>query len=276
MEKVTVYITTHNRVDMLARALISVQKQTYNNLEIIISDDGSTDGTEDYVNNLLINGFENLFYLRSDMSKGACNARNLAISHATGYYITGLDDDDEFTEGRVEELVSFYEKNEGISFVSSSIKKISKNGITIDYRNRRKINSQMLKKSNCVGNQILTKTQYLRDIGGFDVELPAWQDYDCWFRLVEKYGAGMNCAIVNYVMHTEHELPRVSISGKVKNALDIFISKHKSVLTLSDIKGLVFNFNLYYTDKHVLKNLIDNFSLDNFIKSMKFLVKNIL
>ena len=60
---VSVYIPTHNRAEMLERAVLSVCKQTYHSIEIIISDDGSSDNTAEIVNRLK-QKFENIYYIR--------------------------------------------------------------------------------------------------------------------------------------------------------------------------------------------------------------------
>ncbi|HAY4006682.1 TPA: glycosyltransferase family 2 protein, partial [Escherichia coli] len=101
-ELVSVYIPTHNRVDMLERAIMSVLKQSYPNIEIIVSDDGSQDNTKKIVTSYM-QQYSNIKYVFSSEAKGACHARNLAIAKASGTYITGLDDDDEFTQDRIEE-----------------------------------------------------------------------------------------------------------------------------------------------------------------------------
>lgn len=104
---ISVYIPTHNRSEMLKRAVFSVIKQTYKNVEIIICDDGSSDNTEQVVI-ALQEKYKNIRYLKNDTPKGACAARNLGIFEAKGEYITGLDDDDEFSDNRLEELLNFF------------------------------------------------------------------------------------------------------------------------------------------------------------------------
>jgi len=80
---------------MLRRAIQSVLKQTYTNVEIIVSDDGSTDETPKVMRDYC-QKYKGIKYLRSKKSNGACHARNKAILASTGEFVTGLDDDDEF------------------------------------------------------------------------------------------------------------------------------------------------------------------------------------
>lgn len=246
---VTVYIPTHNRATMLERAVNSVLRQTYCNIEIIISDDGSSDNTSEIVAKLS-EKHKNIVYLRSELPKGACHARNLAINKASGEFITGLDDDDEFEIERIREFVEISKVKSNYSFISSGVKKIQKEGIAYNYITAREITTDMLKNSNCVGNQIFIKTELLRGIDGFDEKLTAWQDYDCWLRLILKYGKAYNCASYTYIMHTEHESGRITTGGKVTNAVDYFILKHKNVLNEENIKNIRFNQALYYSNQN--------------------------
>ncbi|HBM8534493.1 TPA: glycosyltransferase family 2 protein, partial [Escherichia coli] len=108
-ELVTVYIPTFNRVELLKRAVNSVLRQTYKNIEVIIVDDASTDGTHNYLE--LISRKDNRvkYFIKQERS-GACISRNIAIQNATGKYITGLDDDDYFLDTRIEDFVRQWEK----------------------------------------------------------------------------------------------------------------------------------------------------------------------
>ena len=102
---VTVYITTFNRVNLLKRSLDSVFKQTYKNIEIIIVDDCSTDGTQEFIKEISQQDKRIKFFLK-EKNGGACESRNIAIQNARGEYITGLDDDDYFLSNRIENFVN--------------------------------------------------------------------------------------------------------------------------------------------------------------------------
>ena len=91
---VTVYITTYNRREFLERAINSVLNQTHTNLELIVADDGSSDGSQQYLQELQNKGVLTAVLNTTGTSKGACYGRNKAINLAKGEFITGLDDDD--------------------------------------------------------------------------------------------------------------------------------------------------------------------------------------
>ena len=78
---VSVYITTFNRRLLLERALNSVLSQTYTNIEILIIDDASTDGTKEYIDKNFNDSRIQYFLLSKN--KGACHARNSGINHSS-------------------------------------------------------------------------------------------------------------------------------------------------------------------------------------------------
>lgn len=96
---VSVIIPTFNRAHCLGRAMRSVLSQTHRNLELIICDDASTDGTE-----ALVRGMDDprIVYLRQSENRGAAAARNLGLAHAKGPFIAFQDSDDEWLLDKLE------------------------------------------------------------------------------------------------------------------------------------------------------------------------------
>ena len=92
---VSIIVPTHNRAGLLPRALASALGQTYAPIEVVVVDDGSTDGTADVVEGLKAR-HPNLRYLRHDHPLGASAARNRGVREAAGACVALLDDDDEF------------------------------------------------------------------------------------------------------------------------------------------------------------------------------------
>ena len=103
---VSVIVPTHDRADLLPRAVSSVLDQTYTDFEIIVVDDASTDETRD-----VIAGFTDprIRSIRREQSGGTSAARNAGISVARGEYMAFLDDDDEWLPYALENLLSILE-----------------------------------------------------------------------------------------------------------------------------------------------------------------------
>jgi GT2 family glycosyltransferase len=91
---VSVMITTRNRLTRLPRALESVYAQDYRNLEILILDDASEDGTSDYVRSR----HPDIRLFRFEVNRGLIAARNLLMREAKGDYVVSLDDDAYFVD----------------------------------------------------------------------------------------------------------------------------------------------------------------------------------
>jgi glycosyltransferase involved in cell wall biosynthesis len=89
--KVTVVIPVFNRVDDVGRALDSVLAQTFRDFEIVVVDDGSTDGSADFVAS---RGSAKVRLIRLPDNRGAAAARNAGVAAATGRYVAFLDSDD--------------------------------------------------------------------------------------------------------------------------------------------------------------------------------------
>ncbi len=100
MPLVSVYVPTYNRIELLKRALTSVLSQSYQNIEVIIVDDKSSDGTQEFLTGMAKQD-NRVKPILKEQNSGACISRNLAIESAEGEFITGLDDDDYFLPGRI-------------------------------------------------------------------------------------------------------------------------------------------------------------------------------
>ena len=92
---VSVIVPTYNRAAKIAKAVASLQNQTYRNIEILVVDDASTDDTADVMADIQANDPRVVFH-RCAVNGGCSVARNVAMTMATGEYIAFLDDDDSF------------------------------------------------------------------------------------------------------------------------------------------------------------------------------------
>lgn len=268
---VSVYIPTHNRKVMLQRAICSVQQQTYENIEILVCDDGSSDGTKDLIMQLAA-ADRRIKYLRSDTPRGACFARNMGIFAAKGHYITGLDDDDQFTEDRINSLVSAFNEKD-MSFICSNLIMNFGSHQHVMGTFSGQIDLDMMGDKNHVGNQVLTLTRRLKDIGGFDERFPAWQDYDAWFRLVEAYGSGLKLLNASYIQNVDHELGRITTGKKAKIGYEMFIKTHANKLSQRQLKHLYFQDKMNRNELIKLEELLSNMTLNNLTIYTKQLLK---
>src|SRR3954463_15965686 len=98
---ISIYLPTRNRRILLERAIRSVLGQTYLNFELIVVNDGSTDQTMSFLDQVKQDD-PRVVPIHMQTSIGPSAARNVAIRMASGALVTGLDDDDEFASDRIE------------------------------------------------------------------------------------------------------------------------------------------------------------------------------
>lgn len=101
MPRVSVIVPTHNRLELLKAALESVERQHFRDFEVIVVNDGSTDGTADWVKNSNVTGID-----LATPGLGAAAARNRAINAARGEIIAFLDDDDRWRPAYLDKQVA--------------------------------------------------------------------------------------------------------------------------------------------------------------------------
>ena len=183
---VSVYLPTKNREALLRRAVESVLTQSYKTLELVVVDDGSTDGTPSYLDTVLT-ADSRVRVIRNETSLGAPLSRNLAIRDARGEFITGLDDDDYFHPQRITAFVAQWQLHDQIGERFSCLfsQEVAERGSERCASARPgSVRWEDLFFSNVIGNQIFTRRETLIAAGLFDLEMPAWQDLDLFIRVL--------------------------------------------------------------------------------------------
>jgi glycosyltransferase involved in cell wall biosynthesis len=188
MTKVSVIIPTYNRAYLVKRAIDSVTKQTFQDIEIIIVDDASTDNTENIIKTL---NDKRILYIKHKERKGASAARNTGIENAQGEYIAFLDSDDEWLPQKLaKQLKVFNNSSRNLGLVYTACMEIedSKQKRTIIPRCRGNVIENLL-VSNCVGYIVtaLVRKECFNETGLFDEQLSCSEDWDMWIRIAQYY-----------------------------------------------------------------------------------------
>ena len=184
--KVSICIPTYNRKDYLKETIDSILAQTYKNYEIVIVDDGSTDGTEDMIKN-----FDFPVTYHWQQNAGDAAARNKLITLAKGRYISFIDSDDLLMPDAIERMVSAMEAQNEDAIVYGSYFRIDQNG-NIYGRCKRNLRSGNITKYlfqtilvHSCGSMFPRKI--LKNPVTFDTSLRVCSDYDLWLRLSLEY-----------------------------------------------------------------------------------------
>lgn len=189
--KVSAIITTHNRCELLKKAIKSVIKQTYKNIECIVIDDNSQDDTQKYMENL-IKEYRFIKYIRitEKEHQGGAYARNLGIKESSGEYIAFLDDDDEWMDTKIEKQVEILDNNKDVSLVICGRKieyypdNIYVKEKTVD-EGIKDYSKKILYNIIGVTSMMMFRRDVLDKVNYFDEKLNYWQEYDLTIRVCQ-------------------------------------------------------------------------------------------
>jgi len=196
---VTVYITNHNYGKFVKQSIKSVLNQTYQNFELIIIDDGSTDNSraiiEQYENNHKIN----IVYQER---KGLTVSNNIALNLARGEYIMRLDADDYLDKSALKILVDEFD-HENIGMVFGDWYVVDEKGVVLEIHRHHDFNSDVaIYDQPAHGACTMFKTKCLRQLNGYDESINRQDGYEIWLRLIEHYTVkNINVPVFYYRHH---------------------------------------------------------------------------
>jgi glycosyltransferase involved in cell wall biosynthesis len=204
--------------------------QTYKDIELIVVDDASTDGTQEYLRRMTRSD-SRLRYLVNSKQIGAAASRNLAISDSKGFFVTGLDDDDEFLPERIDAFVDYWEllTSRGVnpSCLYAQEKRRCDNVIVSVTRAHGNVSADDLFEDNFIGNQVFAPRSHYIEVGLFDEQLPAWQDRDFFIRLLSRFGRAHLLDMETYLFNHSPRTDRISTQvTTVRAGMEIVLKKH--------------------------------------------------
>ena len=184
--KISVIIPTFNRKHTLQRAIDSVLAQTFKPYEIIIVDDGSKDGTKEW----LLQNYPSVQYIHQP-NNGVSSARNKGIQISQGSWIALLDSDDEWMPEKLEYQSRFLEVNRDSSFCHTNEIWI-RNGVRVNQMKKHKkyggdIFKYCLDICRISPSSSIIKKDVFEEVGAFDESLTVCEDYDLWLRVTAKF-----------------------------------------------------------------------------------------
>jgi len=189
MPEVSIIIPTHNRAELLPRAIATVLNQTFQDFEIIVVDDASEDNTQDIMKNF---ADQRIRYIRHEINKGVATARNTGILNSQGRYIAFLDDDDEWLPGKLEKQFELLEKSPivGVAYTGSFAIEASSRKILNQLSPREKGNifdKICIQKSIAPTSTFFLRKECFEKVGLFDASLDFGEDFDMWLRISKEF-----------------------------------------------------------------------------------------
>lgn len=183
MKKISIVLPTYNGEKFIRESIESVINQTYQNWELIIVNDCSTDKTAEIINEYAQKDSRIRVY-NNEVNKKLPASLNIGFSQATGDYYTWTSDDNLFKPNAIEILSEYLDKNLDIDLVSSRFDIIDEEGNFIkhfDKKNKR--TTLKLIRGNNMGASFMYRKETAKKIGEYDTDLFCAEDYDYWSRI---------------------------------------------------------------------------------------------
>jgi glycosyltransferase involved in cell wall biosynthesis len=230
---VSVVIPTHNRPELLTRALESVYAQTFTDFEVIVVDDGDAPRVHDVLGKYLAR--PNFVYLETNKNQGGSATRNVGIKHAQGEYVAFLDDDDEWIPKKLEvQVQTLRDASQEIGFVFCAINNIHNDTIEttpVNPDTRDYSTIALIRFNGFITSGLMIKRSVFDEVGMFDESLPSHQEAELMLRVTQKYqGVGLKEAYVNMRFSSSDD----HIGGNVHRRImgrEMVMKKHEVLLS---------------------------------------------
>ena len=186
MFNISIIIPTYNRKSFLIHAIDSVLNQTYQNLELIIIDDGSSDKSMEYIKKKYPS-----IKIYKQLNKGVSSARNKGIKISSNNWMAFLDSDDRWHPKKLEKQINYLAKNPKYKICHTDEIWIRK-GVRINQHKKHKkygglIFNKCLDLCRISPSSVIIHKDVFNKVGLFNEKLPVCEDYDLWLRITAKF-----------------------------------------------------------------------------------------
>lgn len=250
---VSVIIPTYNRAYCIENAVKSVLAQDYENMEILILDDGSTDETEAVIGKM---EDKRIFYQKNSCNCGAAVTRNIGIQMAKGEYIAFQDSDDIWLPEKLKQQVQVLEDSTyGMvyscferEFPDGRVEKVPRDGIQQEAK-QGYIYPYLLAESYISTQTMLVRKEILQQIQGFDEALKSYEDYDLAIRIAKCCQVAFIDEILVHLNTLPDSIDMDMMRGMISSCYllkkyekdlklyDIYERKHKVIMDFAEMTG---------------------------------------
>jgi glycosyltransferase involved in cell wall biosynthesis len=230
--KVSIIMPVLNGQRYIAEAIDSILAQTYSHYELLVIDDGSTDGTHERLGPF--RDKMEIQYIRHDTRQGIPQSMNDGIRWASGDLISFLDHDDAWFPTFLETQVAYLEQHPDVAMVHSDFQTTDVNGNVLEEsvarcRNRQRpsghVFPQLFMDSFIVGNSVLIRKECFTRLGLFDESL-RWGDYHMWMRIARHYRVDyVGQVLTKYRQHPAQSTRRDSVARPDEESVGLMAIK---------------------------------------------------
>ena len=194
MPRVSILLTCYNHLNHLPAALDGIRNQTFTDFEVIALDDGSTDGTREYLAKQ-----KGITVVLNEQNLGTYGTLNRGLDRATGEFVAILNDDDAWLPEKLQRQVSMLDENPEVGLVHTGGEFIDGEGNTIEgqplgfayptFETGDRL-LDLVYQNRVVASAAMFRRSVLKDIGGFNEDYFGSGDWQMWFRMAEQFDLG--------------------------------------------------------------------------------------
>ncbi|MBU93050.1 MAG: glycosyl transferase [Chloroflexi bacterium] len=258
---VSVYVVNHNYGRFLKQSVESVLAQDYNNYELIIIDDGSTDDSH-----LLLDEYEQIAGINviRQNNKGLIATNNIALRMSKGKYVMRVDADDFLEPEALKIMCSILEANEEFALIFPDYWEVDEDGMTIKKVCRHNFDEEVtLYDMPAHGACTMIRRDILLEIGGYDEDFTCHDGYDLWLSVIKQYKVtNVNIPLFYYRQHANsltHDDSKLleTRASIIEKHVEKLGNKPLNVLAVIPVRGSVLDTRSIPLEKLGQKRLID-------------------
>jgi glycosyltransferase involved in cell wall biosynthesis len=251
---VSVILPTRDRAKYLSRAVASVLAQSEQDIELIVVNDASSDGTREYLDRLAAQDGR-VRVVQNAVAMGGAGARNAGIAFGRGKWIAFLDDDDEWMPMKLQRQLEKLRANASAVACSCSYVVSFSSGWSRLVAVPAFLTLGQLLVDNQLGSSSLCicSSNVLRDIGGFDIKFKSAQDHDLWVRLRQK-GDVEVCSEALVLYHSHREIRITNNMHTQYVGARHFYLKHRNLMD-EPLRRRRLSYNCFIMSRQVNRSL---------------------
>jgi glycosyltransferase involved in cell wall biosynthesis len=223
--RVSVIITAYNSASLISETLQSVYRQTYQNIEVIVADDGSTDNTKALIEEKFP---ETKYYWKPN--GGQPSARNLGISHATGELIAFVDSDDVWEPEKISRQVDEFRKAPDLMWCYCDCLEFegAPSNVTGRFSSMSQPHDGEILETLFIHNFITSPTIMLRrsvieEIGTWDEKVQRAEDWNMWLRIAAHFPIKyISEPLAFYRRHADNKRSKISLDQYLESHLQVY------------------------------------------------------
>jgi glycosyltransferase involved in cell wall biosynthesis len=186
--RVSVLLAARNEDAWIGGAIDSILRQTFGDLELLVTNDGSIDGTGRIIRRAAERDAR-VKVLENEAPRGLAYCLNRCAEMARGEYLARMDADDVSLPDRIDRQVRFLDSHPEVEILGTAAYKVDRNGIIVGDVNvepgHDRMVAEVYKRNPFIHPSVMFRKSAFRRLGGYDESLLRGQDYDLWFRAAQ-------------------------------------------------------------------------------------------